>query len=87
MWTPRQQRICIVSKRKKAYAAYQTNEVFLTKITETTRTVPQQSLVMVKSNLFRLLRGDVRGQGLVEYLLALSLIAFATVAAEQTFAC
>ncbi len=35
----------------------------------------------------RLLRGDVRGQGLVEYLLALSLIAFATVAAQQTFAC
>ena len=41
----------------------------------------------LKMRLSRLLRGDVRGQGLVEYLLALSLIAFATVAAQQTFAC
>jgi len=41
----------------------------------------------LKMRFSRLLRGDVRGQGLVEYLLALSLIAFATVAAQQTFAC
>src|SRR5207244_5948036 len=41
----------------------------------------------LKMRFSRLVRGDVRGQGLVEYLLALSLIAFATVAAQQTFDC
>jgi hypothetical protein len=30
---------------------------------------------------------DCRGQGLVEYLLALALVAFGSVAAEQAFAC
>ena len=30
---------------------------------------------------------DVRGQGIVEYVLMLALVAFAAVAAEQTFAC
>jgi Flp pilus assembly pilin Flp len=45
------------------------------------------SPMALKMRISRLLRGDVRGQGLVEYLLALSLIALATVAAEQTFAC
>jgi Flp pilus assembly pilin Flp len=39
-----------------------------------------------KTILLGLLR-DIRGQGLVEYLLALVLIAFASVAAQQTFAC
>ena len=55
-------------------------------MTETARTAHPASPVVLKTRLSRL-RGDVRGQGLVEYLLALSLIALATVAAEQTFAC
>src|SRR6266568_990375 len=55
-------------------------------MTETARTAHPASPVVLKTRLSRL-RGDVRGQGLVEYLLALSLIAFATVAAQQTFAC
>jgi hypothetical protein len=42
---------------------------------------------MLKAHLSRPLRGDVRGQGLVEYLLTLCLIAFATVAAQQVYAC
>ena len=41
----------------------------------------------MKMCLSRLLRGDIRGQGLVEYLLVLVLIAFATIAAQQVYAC
>jgi Flp pilus assembly pilin Flp len=55
-------------------------------MTETTRTVPWQSRVALKTYLSRLLR-DARGQGLVEYVLLLVLIAFATVAAQQAYAC
>ena len=56
-------------------------------MSETARTVSPQPPTALKAYLSRLLRGDIRGQGLVEYVLALSLIAFATVAAQQAYAC
>jgi len=56
-------------------------------MTERAGIVPWQSLVALNRFLSRLLRRDIRGQGLVEYLLVLVLIAFATIAAEQAFAC
>jgi Flp pilus assembly pilin Flp len=56
-------------------------------MSQTARSVSRRPLAVLKAYLSRLLRGDVRGQGLVEYLLAVSLIAFATVAAQQVYAC
>ena len=54
--------------------------------TETTRKTSVQPHKTLKKHLSRLLR-DISGQGIVEYVLMLALVAFATVAAQQAFAC
>lgn len=44
------------------------SEIFPPQMSQTGRSVSRRSLAVLKAYLSRLLRGDVRGQGLVEYL-------------------
>jgi Flp pilus assembly pilin Flp len=53
---------------------------------ETPRKTPAHPQKALQKHLSRLLR-DISGQGIVEYVLMLALVAFTTVAAQQVFAC